>query len=182
VTRKVERVLEHAEVVAAAFSPDGTRVVTASADHTARVWDARTGKPLTEPLAHQDAVRVAAFSPDGTRVVTASSGLTARVCARVWPLRLDRAPLEDWQRSARCDPFTLDHGVLIENHAPLTNDPNTPKLAWRTCDANSAGTIGVGDPPRPSAPRGIRTGMAASSTRPPSDSTYQYQIIPGMEI
>ncbi len=33
-------------VNSAAFSPDGTRVVTASADQTARVWDATTGKPL----------------------------------------------------------------------------------------------------------------------------------------
>ena len=36
----------------ASFSPDGRRVVTASADHSARVWDAETGKPLTEPLRH----------------------------------------------------------------------------------------------------------------------------------
>ena len=34
----------------AAFSPDGARLVTASDDHTARVWDARSGKPLTAPL------------------------------------------------------------------------------------------------------------------------------------
>jgi len=32
--------LPHEDVVVnAAFSPDGTRVVTASWDHTARVWD-----------------------------------------------------------------------------------------------------------------------------------------------
>ena len=36
-------------MVSAAFSPDGTRVVTASWDKTARVWDAATGKPLTTP-------------------------------------------------------------------------------------------------------------------------------------
>ena len=65
--------LEHqGQVVYAAFSPDGTRVVTASWDNTARVWDAATGKPVTGPLEHQGQVYSAAFSPDGTRVVTAS--------------------------------------------------------------------------------------------------------------
>ena len=34
----------------AAFSPDGKRIVTASSDNTARVWDAESGKPLGEPL------------------------------------------------------------------------------------------------------------------------------------
>ena len=38
-------------VVSAAFSPDSTRVVTASWDNTARVWDA-SGKPLSPPLQH----------------------------------------------------------------------------------------------------------------------------------
>ena len=30
-------------VTSAAFSPDGTRIVTASDDSTARLWDAATG-------------------------------------------------------------------------------------------------------------------------------------------
>ncbi|HEX3764726.1 MAG TPA: TIR domain-containing protein, partial [Kofleriaceae bacterium] len=68
-----------AAVVAAAFSPDGHRAVTASRDHTARIWNIDTGRELTPPLVHGELVRVAAFSPDGTRVVTASSDGTARV-------------------------------------------------------------------------------------------------------
>ena len=66
-------------VAAAAFSPDGARVVTASRDTTARIWNARTGKPLTGALEHQGAVLAAAFSADGTRVVTASADGRARV-------------------------------------------------------------------------------------------------------
>jgi WD40 repeat protein len=32
------------QAVSAAFSPDGARIVTASDDRTARIWDAATGK------------------------------------------------------------------------------------------------------------------------------------------
>jgi WD40 repeat protein len=75
----IPALLHQGPVWNAAFSPDGTRVVTASNDKTARVWDVTTGKPLTSPLEHQDLVVSAVFSPDGTRVVTASHDKTARV-------------------------------------------------------------------------------------------------------
>src|SRR5437667_444527 len=46
---------------------------------TARIWDAKTGQPLSAPLKHEAAVLSAQFSPDGQRVVTASGDRTARV-------------------------------------------------------------------------------------------------------
>ena len=58
---------------------DGQRVVTSSSDNTARVWDAATGKALSEPMKHDDEVNSAQFSADGQRVVTASEDGTARV-------------------------------------------------------------------------------------------------------
>ena len=36
-------------MTSAAFSPDGTRIVTASYDKTARVWDAATAKADRRP-------------------------------------------------------------------------------------------------------------------------------------
>jgi WD40 repeat protein len=67
-------------VNSASFSPDGKRVVTASSDHTARVWDLSGPQPVSTVLAgHSDGVNTASFSPDGKRVVTASSDGTARV-------------------------------------------------------------------------------------------------------
>jgi WD40 repeat protein len=66
-------------VYIAAFSPDGNRIVTASADHTARVWEVGSGRLLATLSGHSAPVNDAAFSPDGSRIVTASDDGTARV-------------------------------------------------------------------------------------------------------
>ena len=63
----------------AAFSRDGSRIVTASIDQTARIWDAATFKELTVIRGHSQALNSAAFSPDGLRIVTASGDNTARI-------------------------------------------------------------------------------------------------------
>ena len=77
-------ILRHNGIVAyAVFSPDGKSIVTASWDNTARVWDAKTGNPVTEPLQHDNYVYSAVFSPDGKYIVTASEDKTARVCDAV---------------------------------------------------------------------------------------------------
>jgi WD40 repeat protein len=101
-------------VVSAAFSPDGTRVITASHDHTARVWDTATGKPLTAPLEHHGWVLSAAFSPDGALVVTASDDHTARI----WDVQLDTQTLEQWSAVAERSPFVLQGGVLQRRPSP----------------------------------------------------------------
>jgi WD40 repeat protein len=63
----------------AAFSPDGRRVVTASEDKTARVWNVDTKKEIAVLSGHSDSVEKASFSPDGQRVVTASDDGTAGI-------------------------------------------------------------------------------------------------------
>jgi eukaryotic-like serine/threonine-protein kinase len=61
------------------FSPDGSRIVTASADGTAHAWDATNGQSVAGPLVHGGAVVMAQFSRDGRMIVTASEDYTARV-------------------------------------------------------------------------------------------------------
>jgi TPR repeat protein len=66
-------------VASVAYSPDGTRIVTASHDKTARIWDASTGAELTVLSGHAGFVTSGAYSPDGKRIVTASDDKTARI-------------------------------------------------------------------------------------------------------
>lgn len=49
-------------VLHARFSSDGRRVVTASRDRTAQVWDAATGEPLTSPMPHAAGLNWSAFA------------------------------------------------------------------------------------------------------------------------
>ena len=68
----------------AAFSPQGDRIVTASADKTGRVWDAEAGKTVAVLEGHSGPVLNAMFGPDGKRILTASDDTTARIW-RVFP-------------------------------------------------------------------------------------------------
>jgi WD40 repeat protein len=84
VTGQVVRTLKgHTDIVAAAaFSPDGRLAVTASADHTARLWETSTGRVL-QRLPHELMVNAAVFNRDGTLLVT----LGDDNLAQVWDVR-----------------------------------------------------------------------------------------------
>ncbi|MEB3317945.1 MAG: hypothetical protein VKO39_07390, partial [Cyanobacteriota bacterium] len=101
-------------VLSAMFSGDGSRIVSAGADGTVRVWDAKSGKGIGEPLrGHQGLVLSASYSGDGSRIVSAGADGTVRVWDPAWtdPIRLVCrslrshqslvAPAQDVQREAR---------------------------------------------------------------------------------
>jgi WD40 repeat protein len=116
-------------ILSAVYSPDGSRIATTSADGTARVWDARTGAPLTSPLSHETSVLTSAFSPDGERLLTGSEDTV-----RLWSVSTGKPitePLE-LHGSVQAVAFSPDGRVL----AAGTDDG---KL--RTWDASTGDTL-----------------------------------------
>jgi WD40 repeat protein/predicted Ser/Thr protein kinase len=87
-----------AEVWSLVFSPDGTRLASASDDGTAQLWDAATSRPMSGPLRHPGNSRVlsAAFRRDGARIVTAAGDGT--VCQ--WDARTGAAVEPPYERHA----------------------------------------------------------------------------------
>jgi WD40 repeat protein len=85
------------DVLSVEVSRDGSRVVTASKDGDARLWDARTGKWLWVLRGHAGTVFDASFSPNGRWVVTGgptTAGLwDTKAHERVYFLRGDGGPV-----------------------------------------------------------------------------------------
>jgi WD40 repeat protein len=98
--------------MSAAFSPDGTRIITARTDIAGRFWDAPTGNQLARPIDHQAGVVSAAFSPDGTRIITVSTNI-----ARIWDVPLDKGTFEQWSTVAMGSPFVLS-GIALTRRVP----------------------------------------------------------------
>lgn len=61
-------------MTSASYSSDGAKILTTSTDHTARVWDARTGMQLIPSMDHNDEVVSGVFSNDAKRIATGTEG------------------------------------------------------------------------------------------------------------
>jgi WD40 repeat protein len=100
-------------ITALRWSPDGTRLLTASVDGLGVVWDPSKGKMVVQPLRHESNVAIldAVFSLDGTRVLTCGEDRTARM----W--KLPEAPAADQQAAGAYEELKLSHTdtvVLVE--------------------------------------------------------------------
>ena len=62
----------------AVFSPDGTQILTATADGVIRIWDSASDKQIAS-FPGFGPLNDAAFSPDGKSIVTANNDGTARI-------------------------------------------------------------------------------------------------------
>jgi WD40 repeat protein len=69
-------------VTKVSYSPDGSRLVTASTDRTAKVWDAETGEQLLVLEGHTTGLSGLQYSPDGKMIATGRDNNENMV--RVW--------------------------------------------------------------------------------------------------
>nr|WP_205752709.1 Hsp70 family protein [Cryptosporangium phraense] len=66
-------------VSSVAISPDGTRLATASADRTVRIWETLTGRQIVRLTGHTGRINGIVSSPDGTRLISVADDHTARI-------------------------------------------------------------------------------------------------------
>ncbi len=64
---------------AAAFSPDGVQIVTASDDTRLHIWDGITGAPVKTLAGHAGAIQDVSYSADGKHIVSESEDMTVRL-------------------------------------------------------------------------------------------------------
>ncbi len=133
--------LEHAwfqtgAITSVRFSADGTRLLTASRDGTARLRWVANGEDVAPPLLHPAAVEAAEFAPDGKHVAT----LCADHQARLWnastgaatgvPMRVDRGERNlAFSPDGRRIAAPVKGGAIVFDAA--TGEPVSPLLPHR---------------------------------------------------
>jgi WD40 repeat protein/tRNA A-37 threonylcarbamoyl transferase component Bud32 len=118
------QIQHEAAVVSAAFSPDGTLLLTGSQDNTARLWHLPTFKPIGPLIRHQKYVTAVAFSPDGQAIATGSEDGLVRLAPVPAPIGGDPEHIDRWLEAltgASLDglvfrPLTADTWLQRLNH------------------------------------------------------------------
>ncbi|MBV9674573.1 MAG: hypothetical protein JO076_17350, partial [Verrucomicrobia bacterium] len=117
------------EVNAAVFNQEGTRILSASLDKTAKLWDAASGT-LIGSFVHAAPVTYAIFSPDGAQILTTSADNTAKL----WDAASGKLIASfDHQDTVRWAAFSPDGGWILtaswDKTAKLWDAATPKKLA-----------------------------------------------------
>ncbi len=107
-------------VLNASYSLDGKYIVSASKDKSIRIWNARTGRPIGDPLeGHTEFVNSVAFSPDGKHIVSASHDKTIRI----WDVKTGKqvgGPLKGHTRQVYSASYSVDGNYIVSASADKT--------------------------------------------------------------
>jgi hypothetical protein len=120
-------------VYAAAFSPDGRKVIATSYDGSLRLWDARSGKELRRLDGHVGKVWAVAFHPDGRHV--ASGGFDGTV--RLWEL----ASVREAKRFAGHTDYVRSVAVAADGKQILTGGDDRLLRLWDAADGKEVRTF-----------------------------------------
>jgi WD40 repeat protein len=148
------------EVMSVAFHPDGRRIVTASPDFTARIWDVETGQQL-HVLAHQGEVIDATFSPDGRLVACGGRDRTATI----WNADTGRSHVRN-----------LLHKQAVKN---VVFSPDGQRLLTRDFRGLRQWDVASGHPLTVHLPQDTYTGLGfqCSSSRPMFSPDGEYVLV-----
>jgi hypothetical protein len=116
------------DILAAAFSPDGRRIITGSRDQTARIWEAASGQELLRLHGHTAPISSVAFSPDGQWIVTSGDDRTTKVWKAATADQVVRWQREEKDAAARLADLSRERAAAAEHERALrAQDPGAIK-------------------------------------------------------
>ena len=126
------------EILAIAFSRDGSMVATTSKDRTVRLWNATNGRPVAILAGAEEGARALAFTPNGQRIIAGTPGGQMMV----WDVPTAGGTLLRWSALGPAD-LSRDGKTLVLRGSWIdTAKPGIPKFGVLTLDART-GDVGA---------------------------------------
>ena len=183
-----------ASVSTVQFDNSGSRVVVASHDKTASVWDVRSGHRIGKPISHEHPINFAEFDPSGELVVTGAADGSVTFWDASSGRQIGKSMYHS--RSVNSGKFSLEGNYLVtasDDHTArvwevATQSPvgyplvvEAPVIAASFCSSNDNSVITVGLharlwSSREDFPPGLRITHSSFIGKPLGRSTYPKEL------